>query len=190
VKKAILVVATAACLLLVGPSAASAAPDPPGAPPDASEPGGCTGTFWTPVCAAKGAAGGVVASAANAALVAMANWVGEAARWFLGRVAALLDRSTRPEGLQQSWFLGHYNVMFGLAAALLLPLLFLAVIRAVLRMDWQQLAHSVAAVPFAFVLGTAAVTVVTGLLALSDGMSAAVTSAIGKDTQTFFGSVS
>lgn len=188
-RRAVLVAATAACLLLAGPGAAAAVPAPPGAPPDAPAPGGCTGTFWTPVCAAKGAAGGVAASAANATLLAMANWVGEAARWFLGRVAELLDGSTRPDGLRQGWFMGHYNVMFGLAGALLLPLLFLAVIRAVLRMDWRQLAHSVAAVPLAFVLSAAAVTVITGLLALSDGMSAAVTGTIGRDAQTFFAAV-
>lgn len=189
-RRAVLVAAAAAFLLLaVQGAAGAAAPDPPEAPPGAPAPGGCTGTFWTPVCAAKGAAGDVAASAANATLLAMANWVGEAARWFLGRVAELLDRSTRPDGLQQGWFMGHYNVMFGLAGTLLLPLLFLAVIRAVLRMDWRQLAHSVAAVPFAFLLSAAAVTVITGLLALSDGMSAAVTGTVGKDAQTFFAAV-
>ncbi len=136
---------------------------------------------------AAGAAAGSVAthalgSGATSVLDAMARWVASGAVWLLGRVAGLLDATTRVD-LGAAWFTSHLAVMAGLAGTVVLPLLALGVVQALHAQSAVLLVRTALVnVPAALVLTGVAVKLVTVGLVVTDAMSAAVAGGDRADT--------
>jgi hypothetical protein len=137
----------------------------------------------------KGAAGGVLGTGVDAAadgiMGAIVTWASDGAAYLIGRIAAIVDRSTQPQ-LTSTWFSERYVAMVQLAVALAAVFLLLAVGSAISRQELAVLLRALAALPIAFVLTFAAVTLVQIALAVTDWMTASVVQASGDDTADAF----
>lgn len=162
-----------------------------------SSPGKCDLPLIDPICeAAKtvaGKAGDVVTApfryVGNAAIEGVTSWVADTAQWIVGKVIGFMDTSTSP-ALDAAWFTERYRFMIGLAAVVLLPMLLMAVIRAVATQDVSQLLRSFFVHLPVAILGTfAAVFVTQALLTITDSFSAAVADGVAGDVSKIFDSV-
>lgn len=161
-------------------------------------PGKCDApAVFDPVCEAGKSvadkAGDVVAApvtyAAGSAVDVMTSWVGDTAQWILGRVIGFIDNSTRPT-LGADWFTERYRFMVGLGALILVPMLLVAIIRAVINQDLSQLVRSFFVyLPTAIVGTFIAVTITQALLSATDSLSEAVGTNIAGDVSQIFDSV-
>lgn len=130
------------------------------------------------------------AAIGGATVEAITKWVADSAVWLLSQVAGLIDRATSPQ-LEADWFLAHYRVMAGLAAMVLLPLLFMSVISAVIRQDAGQMLRSFFGyLPLAAILTGVAITAVSLSLSATDAMTGWVADGVGANTTTFVSNVS
>lgn len=171
-------------ILVIGPEAAAA-------------PGKCDVAFVDPVCEvgktvvdkAEDLATAPVSYAAGSAVDVMTSWVGDTAQWILGRVIGFIDNSTRPT-LGADWFTERYRFMGGLGALILVPMLLVAIIRAVINQDLSQLVRSFFVyLPTAIVGTFIAVTITQALLSATDSLSEAVGANIAGDVSEIFDSV-
>jgi hypothetical protein len=137
--------------------------------------------------AAKALAGGASSAASGlgahaAALVGLAavgTWVLGGAKTALRDTATVLDKTTRPQ-LTSTWFSSTYWRMAGIAALLTLPFLFAAAVQALMRSDLAMLARaSFGYLPLSLLAVSIAAPLTMLLLAASDQISAAVSSAAG-----------
>lgn len=193
----------AAVALLAGPSAACAqgvlAPVPPPTHPAKPRARHLLGVCNVPVVAvgcsvggaALGAVGDVVGAGVDAvggaAMNGLANWVGDGASWLIGRIARLVERSTRPD-LAAPWFQARYRTMLSLSLVAALGFLLVALAHAALRQDVEAaLRAALIALPTAVLCGFAAVTLVGLALAATDEATLTVTSAAGGDGRAFLG---
>ncbi|MHB1786709.1 MAG: hypothetical protein ACYCS7_11305 [Acidimicrobiales bacterium] len=171
-------------------SAALSDPGPPGAlaPPGGQNavPCGAKISLLDPVGhVVGGIVGGVVGFGADQVLGAISKWVGTGAAWLLGEVGKALDATTNLD-IGAGWFKSHFRVMIDLAAVLMVPLLFLAVIQGIIRQDLGGLARSVAVhIPLAVLLMGVAMALVQLALSATDTLSGAVASSMGSDSTRF-----
>lgn len=172
------------------PAAALSSDPTPDAAATATDEGKCTSPAV--VCVGKsaidlitGATGGVVGAGINAAtggvMGGIVEWAARGASHLIGEIASMLDKSTRP-ALESAWFDERYRSMIGVAIALSGLFFLLAVGEAVLRQQIATLVRALAALPTAFVLTFAAVTLVEIALSVTDWMSAQTLSTSGDDT--------
>ncbi len=196
-RRASLTILSVLLLLVVVSSDIATAQDGDAAPGDQqtqspAHDGGCDGLVWGLEHLCDGVTGtigngaeAVVAGGAKAALSAIVEFVVDGAGWFLGQLAGLVDRSTRPD-VTAGWFQGAYRDMAAIALVGLLPFLLLAIIHGIVRQDPGQLLRST----FVFVplaaLGTgAAIVIVDMLVAITDEMSTWVGRSMGSDLSEF-----
>ena len=87
------------------------------------------------VCdAVGGAASGAAGAVADGALGALTGWVLDGAVWLLDQVLRFVLETTTPE-LGGAFFQRQYQLMGVLMAALLLPMLLLALVQGLVRQD-------------------------------------------------------
>ena len=134
--------------------------------------------------AANGIGSTVVSTGANDVLSAFSNWVVSGATWLLDQIGGVLNSTTSID-LGASWFAGHYRLMVGLAAVVVLPLLLLSVLQAVYRQNAGILVRSaLVQLPLALVLTAVAVQLVQLSLGATDAMSTAIATGTGADLQS------
>lgn len=122
---------------------------------------------------------------ARSILDGVSQWVATSAAWLLSQVGGVLTSTTRIQ-ISSRWYLNSFALMYRLAAFLALPILLLAVIRAVLRQDPSGLARSVLVhLPLALLLTGVAVEVVQLSLGAVDELSNAVASGAGMRSGEF-----
>ncbi len=118
-------------------------------------------------------------AAALVGLAAAGAWVLGGAKSALHDTARILDKTTRPQ-LTTTWFSATYWRMAGIAALLTLPFLFAAAVQALMRSDLALLARaSFGYLPLSLLAVGVAAPLTMLLLAASDEISAAVSSAAG-----------
>jgi hypothetical protein len=134
------------------------------------------------VCdAVSGAVTKVAAEAGEFVMRGVTAWVTNAAVWVTGKVGGLIEKTTSPD-LTASWFEGQYGAMVGVAGALALLMLMLAIIQSVIRQDIGLLVRSAFGyLPMAFVLAGVAIAATGLLVAITDDMSMAVVSGLGTE---------
>ena len=134
------------------------------------------------VCdAVSGAVTKVAAEAGEFVMRGVTAWVTNAAVWVTGKVGSLIEKTTSPD-LTASWFEGQYGTMVGVAGALALLMLMLAVIQSVMRQDIGLLVRSAFGyLPMAFVLAGVAIAATGLLVAITDDISSAVVSGLGTE---------
>lgn len=143
--------------------------------------------------AVMSAAGGVTSQlagfGANAVLGAISDWVVSAAQWLLGQIGGFLSSSTRPD-LTAHWFTSHYQVMAGVAAAVVVPLLLVSAIQSIMRQDPSPLVRAaVVHLPLALLLAAVSVELVQLSLAAVDALSSTVSASAGGDTSKLLSEV-
>ena len=137
------------------------------------------------ICQAANGIGWTVVSAGSSdVLSAFSNWVVSGAVWLLGQIGAVLNATTSVD-LGAAWFTGHYRLMAGLAAVVVLPLLLVSVLQAVYRQNAGILVRSaLVQLPLALVLTAVAVQLVQLALGATDSMSTMIASGTGADLQS------
>jgi hypothetical protein len=142
----------------------------------------CPGGSLDPLCGAVASAGSsLVGSGASDVLSAVSTWVVNGADWLLGQLGGALNATTSID-ITAAWFHSHYQVMAGLAAVVVLPMLLCAVIQAVYRQSAAILVRSVLVqLPLALLLAAVAVQLVQLSLAATDAMGSTVASGTGSN---------
>ncbi|MBV8304669.1 MAG: hypothetical protein JOZ04_10700 [Acidimicrobiia bacterium] len=129
--------------------------------------------------------GGLAADAAKGVFDALTTWMVDAAKDVVARVGAAIDHSTRPD-VAGSWFQPSYRRMLAVGAALMTPLLLLAVVQALLHQDLAALGRAVfVKLPLAALGMAVATQVVALLIALTDQLSDWVGAGMGGDGGSF-----
>jgi type IV secretion system protein TrbL len=129
--------------------------------------------------ASSGASSLGTRAAALIGLAAVGTWVLGGAKTALHDTATVLDKTTRPQ-LTTTWFSSTYWRMAGIAALLTLPFLFAAAVQALIHSDLGLLARaSLGYLPLSLLAVSVAAPLTMLLLAASDEISAAVSSAAG-----------
>jgi hypothetical protein len=114
-------------------------------------------------------------------LQSVTSWVIDGASWLLGQIGSALSATTTVD-VGAGWFGAHYQVMVGLAAVVVVPMLLSALIQSVYRQSPSTLLRSaLVQLPLALLLGAAVVQLVGLALAATDDLSSAVASGSGTD---------
>ena len=122
------------------------------------------------IVAAGGIVDRVVGFGVNEVLDGIGQWVGRGASEMLTQAGNALSASTRPE-LGKPWFAQHFADMTRVAALVVLPMLFVSIIRAIVRQDLSVLLRSALVhLPLAALLTAVAVELVQLSLAATDMM--------------------
>jgi len=134
------------------------------------------------VCgAASGVGSSILGAGASDVLGSIAGGVAQGASWLLGQIGTVMASTTSID-LGASWFKAHYEVMVGLAAVVLVPLLLASVIQAIYHQSASALLRTALVhLPLALLLGAVAVQLVQLGLAATDALSTAVSSTSSSD---------
>ena len=110
------------------------------------------------VCgAASGVGSSILGAGASDVLGSIAGGVAQGASWLLGQIGTVMASTTSID-LGASWFKAHYEVMVGLAAVVLVPLLLASVIQAIYHQSASALLRTALVhLPLALLLGAVAV---------------------------------
>ena len=133
------------------------------------------------VCAAIPSIGGsLTGAAARTVFSALSTWLASGGVALVDHVLGLLKTTTAilPAGSGSkgsSWFAGEEEVMLGLMAFVILPMLLVATVAAVARQDLARLGRTwLVALPVSIVSAFVGVGVTRGALKLTDSLSAAI----------------
>jgi len=152
----------------------------------------CPGGSSDPLCGLAGVAGSagssLLGAGADSVLQSVTSWVIDGASWLLGQIGSALTATTTVD-IGAGWFTGHYRVMVGLAALVVVPMLLCALIQSVYRQSPGMLLRSaLVQLPLALLLSAAMVQLVGLALAVTDDLSSTVASGSGTDiTQALAG---
>ncbi len=150
--------------------------------PGLPSPGGGLGS---PVSSLDGGVTGLASSATGIGLVAIVSWVSDGAAFVLHETAHVLAETTAPR-LTSTWFSATYWRVAGVAAVLTLPFLFAASIQALIRSDLMLLVRAaIGYLPLAMLAIAIAAPLTMLLLAASDQLAAAVSSAAAGQGASF-----
>jgi hypothetical protein len=106
-------------------------------------------------------------------------WVTNAAVWVTGKVGELIDKTASPD-LAAGWFQGQYGSMVGIAGALAMLMLMLAVIQSVIAQDIALLARAALGyLPMAFILAAVAIAAARILIAMTDDLASGAVAGLG-----------
>ena len=172
--------ASAATVLLLA-TVALAGPLAPRAQALPSLPNPCQLPVVGNVCdAVSSAVTKVAQEAGDFVMRGVTAWVTNAAVWVTGKVGELINATASPD-LTASWFQGQYGTMVGVAGALALLMLMLAVIQSVIHQDAGLLMRSAFGyLPMAFILAGAAIVGTDLLVSITDDLSAMVNDGLGE----------
>lgn len=169
--------------LIAGATPAQAAPSPCDALPSPLA-GACSVTPINGAASAAGKAGAAVDCVTDP-VGCVAKSFGEAAGWFLGKLATVITATTEVD-MTNDGFLQLYATMFGLAAVLTLIRVLVSVLTNVARGQGMEAVKAATGYYIAaVVIGAFAPAVVYVLLQLSDGLTKAVTLNTTDDTARF-----
>ena len=134
------------------------------------------------VCGAvSGIGSSIIGAGAGDVLGAIAGGVAQGAGWLIGQIGGVITSTTSID-LGAAWFKSHYEVMVGLAAIVLLPLLMASVIQSIYHQNVSGLLRAALVhLPLALLLGAVAVQLVQLALAATDALSSAVSSTSSGD---------
>jgi type IV secretion system protein TrbL len=144
----------------------------------------------TAVCGVAGGVGSsILGAGAGDVLGAIAGGVAQGAAWLLGQIGGVISASTTID-LGASWFRTHYEVMVGLAAIVVVPLLCVSIIQAIWHQSPSALIRTALVhLPLALLLGAVAVQLVQLALAATNSLSAMVSSTSSGDIGTTLSSL-
>lgn len=144
------------------------------------------GPLATGACPLAGAGGGLASSlTAQIALVPVEAWVVGGASFALQATSRVLGETTSPQ-LGSTWFSATYWRVAGISAVLTLPFLFAAALQALVRSDLGLLVRAaIGYLPLALLAVAIAAPVTMLLLAASDQLCSAVSSAAGQQGADF-----
>jgi hypothetical protein len=176
--------ASAATVLLLS-TVALAGPLAPRAQALPSLPSPCQLPIVGNVCDAVSAAVTKVAQeAGDFVMRGVTAWVTNAAVWVTGKVGELINATASPD-LTASWFQSQYGTMVGVAGALALLMLMLAVIQSVIHQDAGLLLRSAFGyLPMAFILAGVAIAATGLLVSISDDMARGIVGGLGTSQST------
>ncbi len=101
------------------------------------------------VCGAASSVGSsILGAGAGDVLSSIAGGVAQGASWLLGQIGTVMASTTSID-LGASWFKAHYEVMVGLAAVVLVPLLLASVIQAIYHQSASALLRTALGAPAA-----------------------------------------
>jgi hypothetical protein len=177
-------VASAATVLLLS-TVALAGPFAPRAQALPSLPNPCELPVVGNVCDAVSAAVTKVAQeAGDFVMRGVTAWVTNAAVWVTGKVGELINATASPN-LTAPWFQAQYGTMIGVAGALALLMLMLAVIQSVIHQDAGLLMRSAFGyLPMAFILAGVAIAATGLLISITDDMASGVVGGLGTSQST------
>ncbi|MGH9047062.1 MAG: hypothetical protein ACRDVW_07085, partial [Acidimicrobiales bacterium] len=128
------------------------------------------------VCAAAGVGSSILGAGAGDVLNAIAQGVAQGASWLLDQIGGVMTSTTSID-LSATWFTSHYEVMVGLAAIVVLPLLLVSIVQAIYHQSASALIRmALVHLPLALLLGAVAVQLVQLALSATDVLSSAVAS--------------
>ncbi len=146
--------------------------------------GGCSAVPGLSAVCGGSVGSSILGLGAGDILSVIAGGVAQGASWLIGQIGSVM-RATTSVSLTATWFKGHYEVMVGLAAIVVLPLLLVSVIQAIYRQHAAGLLRTAFVhLPLALLLGAVAVQFVQLALVATDALSAAVSSASGSGLGT------
>ncbi|HUY30680.1 MAG TPA: hypothetical protein VMV02_06790 [Acidimicrobiales bacterium] len=135
-----------------------------------------------------GLGAGAVRAIVDTMLGEITRWVAAGAGSVLGSLGAVLTSTTTPD--LGAGFLGEYATMTAISAGLALPLLLLAVVRAVVHQDLAELLRAtLLRLPVALLLAGAAVGLVSLALQAADALSGALLAVAGHPVGAFVGNL-
>lgn len=138
---------------------------------------------------ASSVGGQVAGLGAGAVLGSISNWVAAAAQWALGQLGGFLSSTTRPD-LSARWFTSHFEVMAGVAAFVVVPMLLVSVMQAIARQDPAPMVRAgLVYLPLALLLTAVSVELVQLGLAAVDALCSTVAAGSGHDTERFLSGV-
>ncbi len=150
----------------------------PGLPLPGGEPGG-------PVSSLGQGLTGLASSATGLGLTAIVSWVSDGAAFVLHETAHVLADTTAPR-LTSTWFSAAYWRVASVATVVTLPFLCAASVQALIRSDLMLLARAaIGYLPLAMLAIAIAAPLTMLLLAASDQLAAAVSSAAGGQGVSF-----
>lgn len=176
--------ASAATVLLLS-TVALAGPFAPRAQALPSLPNPCELPIVGNVCdAVSSAVTKVAQEAGDFVMRGVTAWVTNAAVWVTGKVGELINATASPD-LTAAWFQGQYGTMVGVAGALALLMLMLAVIQSVIHQDAGLLMRSAFGyLPMAFILAGVAIAATGLLVSITDDMASGIVGGLGTSQST------
>ncbi len=194
----------AVLLLPLAGSAAAQSVNPNDRPPDEQivDPGtgqvaptdpSCQNVVAVPAntaCNASAAGGGglvdgVLGSVTGSVFENLTQTVSQGAVWFLSKIAALLDDSTRPQ-VTATWFTDQYELVIGLAAIIILPLLLVAIADAAIHGRPGDIIKALFVyLPIAGIVSYVALELADMALTITDWAAAYVSGDIAADASQF-----
>ncbi len=135
-----------------------------------------------PLCSLAGSAGSsLLGAGASSVLGSVTTWVVDGASWLLGQIGSALTSSTSVD-VGAGWFTAHYQVMVGLGAVVVVPMLLCAVVQSVYRQSPSMLLRSaLVQLPLALLLSAAVIQLMGLALTATDALSSVVASSSGTD---------
>ena len=132
-----------------------------------------------------GLTNGVLPSVTGSAFDSFTEAVSDGAVWFLSKIAAFLDSSTRP-AVTSPWFIARYDTMIALAGLVVLPLVLLAIVDAVVHgRPGQVLRTLLLYLPLAGIVSYVTLELVDLALVITDWMCAFISGGVAADSAAF-----
>jgi len=128
---------------------------------------------------------GVLGSVTGSVFENLTQTVSQGAVWFLSKIAALLDDSTRPQ-VTATWFTDQYELVIGLAAIVILPLLLVAIADAAIHGRPGDIVKALFVyLPIAGIVSYVALELADMALTITDWAAAYVSGDIAADASQF-----
>lgn len=162
-------------------------PNPLSLVPDIPSPGDVAGAVGDAVSGTAGkAVDEVVGGVAGGIFDSIADGVAEGATWLLGKIAGLIDTTTKPD-TQAKWFTAEMASIAQIAALVAVPLLIIGALSAIKSRDLGSLLTSAFVVlPLAMVLTAASAALAALLIGATDELTRVVAADAGKSTGIWF----
>ncbi len=124
---------------------------------------------------------GLTNMGAGALLGAISTWIGNAAAFLIEKLGQLMENSSQP-GIGSSWFSINYQNMAMIAGLIIVPLIFLSIIRSIFMQDFSGLGKMVMVqIPGAFIAGVGSIQIVKTFLEIVDSLSNQILAQSGSD---------
>jgi len=128
---------------------------------------------------------GVLSSVTGSAFDSFTKAVSDGAVWFLSKIAAFLDSSTRP-AVTSPWFIAQYDTMIALAGLVVLPLVLVAIVDAVVHGRPGQVVRTLLVhLPLAGIVSYVTLELVDLALVITDWMCAFISGGVAADSAAF-----
>ncbi|NNN21044.1 MAG: hypothetical protein HKL80_03465 [Acidimicrobiales bacterium] len=108
---------------------------------------------------------------ASTLLDAISKWIGNAAAFLVEKLGQIMENASQP-GIGTSWFSLNYQNMIMIAGLVIVPLIFISVIRSIFMQDFNGMGKMVMIqIPGAFIAGIGSIQIVKTLIEIVDSFS-------------------